>query len=104
MAVVVVVRELAVTAIRAEMERAGRDFSATFSGKLKMVVQCVAVAVALASQTWPEWRVAGWELRQFAGAAAWAAVIATIWSGLDYLLAGRPLLTGAADGGGHGRR
>ena len=51
MAVVVIVRELMVTAIRAEMEKAGRDFSAAFSGKLKMVLQCVAIGLVLAALT-----------------------------------------------------
>ena len=100
MAVVVVVRELIVTAIRAEMERAGVDFSATLSGKLKMVLQCAAVAIELAARVWPEWSVAGFGVRGVAVGAAWAAVLATIWSGLDYLLAGRPLVAnrGASDG------
>ena len=43
MAVVVVVRELMVTAIRAEMEKTGRDFSAAMAGKLKMVLQCLCL-------------------------------------------------------------
>jgi CDP-diacylglycerol--glycerol-3-phosphate 3-phosphatidyltransferase len=104
MAVVVVVRELVVTAIRAEMERAGRDFSATLSGKLKMVFQCVAVGAELAARAWPDGELAGVGMRSIAWIAAWAAVVATIWSGLDYLLAGRPLLAGDADGGGDEHR
>jgi CDP-diacylglycerol---glycerol-3-phosphate 3-phosphatidyltransferase len=103
MAVVVVMRELVVTAVRAEMERAGHDFSAAFSGKLKMVLQCAAVALELAVRTWPEWQPAGGglaggpgatSLRQVATVVSWAAVIATVWSGLEYLVAARSLLTG----------
>jgi len=100
MAVVVVVRELVVTAVRAEMERAGRDFSAAFSGKLKMVLQCAAVALELAARAWPEWHPAAilpavGSLRQLATVVSWAAVIATVWSGLEYLVAARGLLTGS---------
>lgn len=98
MAVVVVVRELVVTAVRAEMERAGRDFSAALSGKLKMVLQCAAIALELAARAWPAATVAGFELRTLAGGVAWAAVAATVWSGVEYLIAARTLL--AADGMG----
>src|ERR1700730_5552135 len=45
MAVVVVGRELLVTALRSFLEQQGADFSATLSGKLKMVLQCIAAAV-----------------------------------------------------------
>jgi CDP-diacylglycerol--glycerol-3-phosphate 3-phosphatidyltransferase len=85
MAVVVVLRELVVTAVRAEMERMGHDFSAGLSGKLKMVLQCAAVALELAARTWPEAAIGGVELRTAATGAAWAAVITTAWSGVEYL-------------------
>ena len=94
MAVVVVVRELVVTAIRAEMERAGHDFSAGLSGKLKMVLQCAAVALELAARAWPGWEPAGIGLRSTATVVSWAAVIATIWSGMEYIVAAQPVLTG----------
>jgi CDP-diacylglycerol--glycerol-3-phosphate 3-phosphatidyltransferase len=94
MAVVVVVRELAVTAIRAEMEKAGHDFSAVLSGKLKMVLQCAAVALVLAARAWPTLDVAGVSVGTAAVWIAWAAVVATIWSGIDYLVAARPLVRG----------
>jgi CDP-diacylglycerol--glycerol-3-phosphate 3-phosphatidyltransferase len=100
MAVVVVVRELVVTAVRAEMERAGSDFSAALSGKLKMVLQCAAVALELAARTWPEWTVGGMGVRTLATWVAGAAVVATIWSGLEYLWAARTLVQDAACPGG----
>ena len=85
MAVVVVVRELVVTAVRAEMERTGHDFSAGLSGKLKMVLQCAAVALELAARTWPETMLFGADMRTAATGIAWAAVAATAWSGIEYL-------------------
>lgn len=92
MAVVVVVRELMVTAIRAEMEKAGHDFSAAWSGKIKMVLQCLAVALVLAERAWPGLAGGGVTLAQAAVWASWAAVAATIWSGMEYVVAARPLV------------
>jgi CDP-diacylglycerol--glycerol-3-phosphate 3-phosphatidyltransferase len=48
-ALVVVGRELLVTALRGYMEAQGIDFSAKWSGKWKMVLQCVAVVASLFS-------------------------------------------------------
>jgi len=92
MAVVVVVRELVVTAIRAEMERTGRDFSAALSGKLKMVLQCAAIALEILARAWPGAMVAGVGVPTLATATAWAAVTATVWSGIEYLVAARGML------------
>ena len=97
MALVVVLRELIVTAIRGEMERTGRDFSAAWSGKLKMLLQCLAVGVVLGARAWPEWRPGGIDLASVGAVLAWAAVAATIWSGVEYVVAARVLVT--ADGG-----
>ena len=92
MAVVVTVRELIVTAVRAEMERSGRDFSAGLSGKLKMVLQCAAIALELAARAWPDLAAGGTALRPLADWTAWAAVVATVWSGIEYLVAARVLV------------
>ncbi len=92
MALLVVVRELVVTAIRAEMERAGTDFSAGWSGKLKMVLQCAAVALVLAARAWPEWMPFGVSLSIVATWTTWAAVGATAYSGVEYLWGARGLV------------
>ena len=47
MAVIVVGRELLVTALRSFLEEQGADFSAKLSGKLKMVLQCLAATLSL---------------------------------------------------------
>lgn len=89
MAVLVVGRELLVTSLRAIIEAAGGDFSATFWGKWKMVFQCVAVVVSLAylwqGQTlaWPEWPRT---------LLIWIAVLITVYSGVDYTLAAARVL------------
>ena len=51
MVVVIVGRELLVTALRSFLEDRGADFSAKMSGKLKMVLQCVAAGVACSVST-----------------------------------------------------
>jgi len=93
MAVVIVVRELVVTAIRAEMEREGHDFSAGPAGKLKMVLQCVAIAAVLVDRAGFGAAAPGaGRLVTVATWTAWAAVLATVWSGLEYLVAARTLV------------
>ena len=93
MAVVVVARELLVTALRSFFEEHGTDFSAKWSGKWKMLFQCAAAAVSLwrlwyynfdaAAQRWneepSEWST--WSLRIL----VWAAVLLTIYSGWVYV-------------------
>jgi CDP-diacylglycerol--glycerol-3-phosphate 3-phosphatidyltransferase len=98
MALVVVVRELVVTAVRAEMERAGSDFSAAFSGKLKMLLQCAAIGLELGVRAGVEVRIGGVGLPTLAHWCAWAAVVATVWSGAEYLVAARSLLRGSVGG------
>lgn len=93
MAVVVVVRELVVTAVRAEMERSGRDFSAGKAGKLKMVLQCAAVAVELGRLGFSG-LFNGVDAVGMATGLAWAAVILTAYSGAEYVVKAWPVLTG----------
>ena len=56
------------------------------AGKLKMVLQCVAIIASLVVLTYgrdesPAWMI--WALRIF----VWVAVISTVQSGLGYVLA-----------------
>ena len=86
MAVIVVARELLVTAVRSFIEQTGGDFSAKTSGKLKMVFQCVAVSVSLVvllagGEAAPAW------LRWTLFVTVWLAVLSTIQSGIDYVVA-----------------
>ncbi|HRX79051.1 MAG TPA: CDP-diacylglycerol--glycerol-3-phosphate 3-phosphatidyltransferase [Pirellulaceae bacterium] len=85
MAVVVVGRELLVTALRSSIEQSGGDFSASFAGKLKMLFQCAAVVASLLllwlGKDGPSW------LPMTLFVLAWVAVLSTIQSGLDYIYA-----------------
>lgn len=104
MAVVVMGREMLVTALRSFIEQSGGDFSAKMAGKLKMVFQCVAVGAALvvliygrgqeevSLQASPAW-VNG-TLIVF----AWLALITTLYSGAEYVLAAARFVKGAAGG------
>jgi CDP-diacylglycerol---glycerol-3-phosphate 3-phosphatidyltransferase len=83
MAVVVVGRELLVTALRSYLEGEGADFSATMSGKLKMAVQCLAAVVSLYGLSRGEDRpeMLEWLLL----GSVYAALALTILSGVAYI-------------------
>ena len=90
MAVVVMGREMLVTALRSMIEGEGGDFSAKMAGKLKMVFQCAAAAASLLAlhllrdaptAPLPSWLF--WSLH----VSVWLAITTTIYSGLEYVLA-----------------
>jgi CDP-diacylglycerol--glycerol-3-phosphate 3-phosphatidyltransferase len=93
MAVVVVGRELLVTALRSFVEERGGDFSAKTAGKWKMVLQSAAVIASLVRLSYLD--ASGTEWTQFPPewmtwtvlALVWAAVALTIYSGIEYVLA-----------------
>jgi len=100
MAVVVVAREMLVTALRSFFEEHGSDFSAKWSGKWKMVLQCAAVALSLwrlwyyeYDARWAAWEtepslISTWSLRL----VAWSAIALTIYSGWVYVQRAMSLL------------
>ncbi|MEX0676787.1 MAG: CDP-diacylglycerol--glycerol-3-phosphate 3-phosphatidyltransferase [Pirellulales bacterium] len=92
MAVVVVGRELLVTALRSYLEGEGADFSASMSGKLKMVLQCLAAALALFALYYGSPRPEG--LQWALVISIWAAVLMTIYSGVAYVQRAIVLLRG----------
>lgn len=80
MAVLVMGRELLVTALRSFIEQRGTDFSADMSGKLKMVVQCVAAGMGLYNLAYqPAWLPVPLTI------AVWSAVTLTVYSGGVYI-------------------
>jgi CDP-diacylglycerol--glycerol-3-phosphate 3-phosphatidyltransferase len=90
MATVIMGREMLVTALRSVIEGSGGDFSAKWAGKVKMVVQCVAVVasllvlrhLAIYKDTLP---VEDW-LKYTLLISAWGAILITIYSGLEYVM------------------
>lgn len=93
MVVVIVGRELLVTALRSFFEQRGSDFSAKWSGKLKMALQCVAAGACLFvlfaipdGQPLPQW------LWLVLVVTLWSAVLLTVWSGVVYVWAALRLM------------
>jgi phosphatidylglycerophosphate synthase len=96
MVVVIVGRELLVTALRSFIEDRGSDFSAKMSGKLKMVFQCFAAGVCLfyLSYDVPQTKHAAdwcWWLMVL---SIWSALGLTVYSGVVYVRAAVRLLRG----------
>ncbi len=82
MALIVFGREMFVTSLRAFLEQHGRDFSAVWSGKIKMALQCVAVAVSLLSMDSRFAEFPGFILAR--DVILWATVAVTVYSGVEY--------------------
>ena len=81
MVVVVLAREFIVSAVRGYSESQGKAFAATFAGKLKFVVQVFAIGTVLVQIAFFDGQT--WAII-FKVAAVWAAVLATILSGIAY--------------------
>ena len=99
---IIVARELLVTALRSFIENAGGDFSAKMAGKLKMWFQCIAVVACLwalaETGTMPteDNPVAEW-LHWTIVVSVWVAVLSTLYSGYEYVVVAAKTI----DLGGH---
>lgn len=90
MVMAVIGREMFVTGLRSFLEQSGQDFSAVWSGKIKMALQCVAVTASLLSLS-PA--LAGVEsFTQTRDILLWSAVAITVYSGLAYAWRGFQML------------
>jgi len=87
--VVVVAREFFVSSIRGYVESKGLSFAAEWSGKVKMLIQCVAVSALLflipsapvgQGQAPPDW------IHVTATVAVWGTLLSTVQSGVVYLV------------------
>ena len=85
----IIAREMFITQLRAFMEQRGTDFSAQWSGKIKMGIQCVAVPLCLLSLS-PEFQTT-WQkglplplLAQLRDLTIWGTVAITVYSGVEY--------------------
>jgi CDP-diacylglycerol--glycerol-3-phosphate 3-phosphatidyltransferase len=92
MVVVIVAREFLVTAIRGYIESIGRAFPADRFGKLKMVMQCLAVGnlIWMWAFAWSEGWFRFWSV--LATVLVWGMLVSTVGSGLSYLSKTRRLL------------
>ena len=88
MVTVVVARELVIQWLRSLMEGRGVAFGANLAGKLKTMVQCLAIGSILVALAWLG-PVPAWVLWTRDG-LIWGAVILTILSGTNYLAGSLP--------------
>jgi len=90
--VVILAREFLVTGIRGYVESLGSQFPADWFGKVKMVLQCLAVGVVLGLQAFdlpePVYSLGS----QLAYGLVWVTLITSIGSCISYLLKTRQLL------------
>jgi CDP-diacylglycerol---glycerol-3-phosphate 3-phosphatidyltransferase len=101
MVVVVVGRELAVTGIRGMVEATGQKFGADWFGKLKMGLQC-AVLIGVFLILWLKTLDGGGLLTLLEPVQLlllWAMLLATIGSGVQYVVKATRLLGGATGRG-----
>ena len=86
MAVVIMGREMLVTAIRGFMEQKGIDFRAKWAGKIKMGFQCVACAAGCLYLSWDEGFAPEW-LYWTVVVSVWVTIFSTLQSGFGYVMA-----------------
>lgn len=70
---IIVVRELFISGLRTVAVQQGLDVAASWAGKIKTVIQMFAIGFLL--MDWP-----------FAQTLLWLAVIATVYSGFEYII------------------
>ena len=96
MVIIVIGREMFVTSLRGYLEQQGRDFSASWSGKAKMALQCAAVPFAILSLD-ERFQDARFLLAR--DVMLWATVVVTIASGLVYVYRATIILKSPPDAG-----
>ena len=97
--VVVLAREFLVTGIRGYVESLGLEFGADRFGKLKMVVQCIAIGIVLGLYAFPWPDVLDEALQVLGHVFVWATLVTSVGSGATYVLKTRDLLAQARTGG-----
>jgi len=84
--VLILAREFLVTGIRGWVESLGGDFGADILGKVKMVLQSVAVGAVLFTNAFPWTDALRPYLSWFTHALVWATISITLISGASYVL------------------
>jgi CDP-diacylglycerol--glycerol-3-phosphate 3-phosphatidyltransferase len=86
MVITVIGREMFVTSLRSVLEQEGKDFSAVMSGKIKMALQCAAVAGSLLFLEYGKGSPSEQSLAVARDTILWAAVAVTLYSGYEYVV------------------
>ena len=84
MVIVILARELLITSLRGLVEQQGGDFSAALPGKIKMIVQSLAVPLILITLAISQTPGEG-AARQIILATAWLVTLVTAWSAVPYI-------------------
>ncbi len=93
--VIVLAREFLVTGIRGYVESLGLAFPADWFGKVKMIVQCIAIGVVLGLFAF-DWPSVLHEALAFLGHLfVWGTLLTSLGSGLSYVLKTKKILAGA---------
>ena len=99
MVVVVLARELSVSALRGYIESQGVSFKATVWGKVKTASQCLAITAILVYgglRGYPQWaRIVG-------GTLVWVMMAVVVYSGADYALRACRIIPQLAESDGEG--
>ena len=82
MVLIVFSREMFITSLRSFLEQYGRDFSAAWSGKIKMTLQCVAVTASLLSLDADF--AAQPKFLMLRDVILWITIAVTLYSGIEY--------------------
>ena len=89
------------TGLRGYVESLGHAFPADTFGKIKMIVQSIAVGGLIWLEAWP-WGDAWFQFwKYFVMGLVWLTLLATVGSGVTYVLKTREIL--ARHGQGEGR-
>ncbi len=97
MVVLILAREFLVTGIRGYVESVGHEFPADGFGKIKMILQCMAVGNIIWIQAWawpPAW-YSFWS--GLCHVLIWATLISTALSGVMYVLRTKRILEEVAE-------
>jgi CDP-diacylglycerol--glycerol-3-phosphate 3-phosphatidyltransferase len=92
--VLVLARELLVTGLRGFVEAQGLAFPADRWGKLKLVVQCVAIGIVLGLPAFAWGPTPRLWLSNLAHVSVWATLLASLGSGIGYVIKTARLLSG----------
>ena len=95
--VVVVAREFLVTGIRGYVESQGLEFPADWFGKIKMLLQCIAIEIVIGHSAFAvDWsEEARGTVSTIAHLFVWGTVLTTVGSGTSYVLKTRRILAEA---------
>ncbi len=92
MLIIILAREFLVAGMRTVAAADGKVIAAGFSGKLKTVLQMVAVILLLLLPAWPAAWSSGW-LEVLSQVFLWASLVMTVYSGVEYMVRNREVFS-----------